>query len=195
MGHDIPLAAPPSPIKAPPPAPAPPAAPPSTPPAKKTWRTGQGSSSSIHAPPALAKSSPAASPPPPPLTHQPSTTAKIDNENLKEQVAHLNKRIADFEYQIKEIRVQASEAELAFKRQLDQARTIERNLQVELTGVRAAKEDAVRAEEEAKRVVKELELALSQERGARAEAGGSAVPVRSLSATLIQTSNDWFDWR
>lgn len=81
--------------------------------------------------------------------------------------------------------IQASEAEQAFKRQLDQARAVERNLQDELAGVRAAKEEAARAEEEAKRRVKELELALSQERSARPEAGGFAVPVRSLSTTLV----------
>lgn len=82
------------------------------------------------------------------------------------------------------MQVQAHKDEQAFHLKLDKARSAERDLQDELAGVRAEKEEALQAEEAAKLRLKEVELALAQNNsaleGARAEAEGlrSDVAVR-----------------
>lgn len=88
------------------------------------------------------------------------------------------------------MQVQAHKDEQAFHLKLDKARSAERDLQDELAGVRAEKEEALQAEEAAKLRLKEVELALAQNNsaleGARAEAEGlrSDVAVRFFSVIL-----------
>lgn len=108
-----------------------------------------------------------------------ATALEIDNENLTEQVTHLNRRIASFEEQIEEYQVQIEADEAAAKNKLDQAVRVENGLRKEIGELRAQIEELGKSEAAATARVADIEEALRENHVALENARGEIEGLRA----------------
>ncbi|CED82007.1 Cytoskeleton-associated protein and related proteins [Phaffia rhodozyma] len=121
------------------------------------------------------------------------TAIEIDNENLIEQVTHLNRRIASFEEQIEEYQLQIESDEAAVRVKTDQALQVEKSLRKELAAARTQMEGLVKSERSARSGVTDIEEALRENHvaleNARSEIEGLRAEIANLENSQGESPN------
>ncbi|EPQ29294.1 uncharacterized protein PFL1_03049 [Pseudozyma flocculosa PF-1] len=99
-------------------------------------------------------------------TAQPSAATEIDNENLREQVAHLQDRLGNYEDQIAEATMALEKEKEYLQKKKERAVEVETSLKNEIKRLKAEVERLVAAEREAKERFEEVHAALDESKAA-----------------------------
>ncbi|CCA68518.1 related to 40S ribosomal protein S18-Coprinopsis cinerea [Serendipita indica DSM 11827] len=125
-------------------------------------------------------------PSPEELAQQASTAAQIDNETLKEQIAHLNQRISHLEDQLEEAQVAAEREEAAVQTKLARYKEKDAQRQQELEEARRLASTTAKSESSARTRIEELEAALRENTIALEDARAE---IESLRTDLTNLEN------
>lgn len=127
------------------------------------------------------------------------TAAQIDNENLKAQVAHQQKKIASLEDQIEELQVQIEKDGENTLKIIEKAKESDRRLREDIATARAEILNLREAVSKGKDRVAELEHALKDQAstlaGAQAEIESNRVDLAvsvSIAVQRITSMTDWY---
>ena len=129
-------------------------------------------------------------PTPEELSKQASTAAQIDNETLREQVAHLQQRISHLEDQLEDAQVLVEREEEATKARIARYKEKEIQKQQELEELRLLAITATKAESTARTRVVELEEALRENTTALEDARAEIESLRTDLTVRMST----FSW-
>ncbi|KAL1673859.1 hypothetical protein EV122DRAFT_293840 [Schizophyllum commune] len=126
-------------------------------------------------------------------SHGPATTAaEIDNEALREQVAHLQQKIAAGEDALEDARAAAERDEETIREKMRKIREKEEAMRIELSEGRKEVEQMMKAEEAARRRLEEVEEAFREStvalENARAEVEGLRAELANVDA-LVASGN------
>jgi hypothetical protein len=113
------------------------------------------------------------------LAKQASTAAQIDNETLREQVAHFQQRIQHLEDQLEEAQAAAEREEAAVKTRLTRYKEKDTQRQQELEEARQLAATAAKSETTAKTRIEELEEALRENTAALEDARAEIEALRT----------------
>ena len=122
---------------------------------------------------------------------QAASAAEIDNESLREQVQHLQKRIGTLEDQLEEAHSTFDREEAAVRERVKRYKEREENMRKELTDSKKQVEQAMKSEEAARHRMEEMEEALRENtvalENARAEIEGlrNEIAVRRLLSVAL----------
>ncbi|KAH9937733.1 hypothetical protein B0H21DRAFT_758089 [Amylocystis lapponica] len=121
-----------------------------------------------------------------------SSAAQIDNEELRDQVQHLQKKIASLEDQLEDSRMISEREEVAMRDKVKRYKEREEGIRKELNEGRKETERFAKLEEAARQRIEEIEEALRENRvaleNARAEIEGLRNDVPDLDGTHVGSS-------
>ncbi|KAG8806834.1 hypothetical protein FRC18_005881, partial [Serendipita sp. 400] len=118
-------------------------------------------------------------PSPEELAKQASTAAQIDNETLKEQIAHLQQRISHLEDQLEESQATAEKEEAMIKSKIARYKEKDSQRQKELEEARHLATTTAKAESSARTRIEELEEALRESTSALEDARAEIEALRT----------------
>lgn len=125
----------------------------------------------------------AAIPPSPGLAaHHAASALEIDNETLREQVQHLQKKVSMMEDTLEDARAAAEREEVAMRERIKRFKEKEESMRNELTEGRKAVEQVAKAEALAKSRIEEVEEALRESTFALENARAEIEVLRSDAA-------------
>ncbi|KAG8832268.1 hypothetical protein FRC17_001627 [Serendipita sp. 399] len=128
-------------------------------------------------------------PSPEELAKQASTAAEIDNETLKEQIAHFQQRISHLEDQLEESQVMAEREEAAIKAKIARYKEKDAQRQQELEEARRLASTTAKSETAARTRIEELEEALRESTTALEDARAEIEALRT-DLTNLENSMD-----
>jgi chromosome segregation ATPase len=113
------------------------------------------------------------------MTRHASEAAQIDNETLREQAAHLQKRISKLEEALEDARASAESEESDMQRRVEKWKDNETQMRTEMDLMKRAVEEARRTEGKTRERVEELEVALKENAAALEDARADVEGLRS----------------
>jgi CAP-Gly domain-containing linker protein 1 len=127
------------------------------------------------------------------MAEQVSTAAQIDNETLKEQVAHFQQRIQHLEDQLEEAQVAAEREEAAIQNRIGRYKEKDSQRQQELEEARRLAANTAKLEAAAKARIEELEAALRENTTALEDARAEIESLRT-DLTVSQIGCVFCQW-
>ncbi|KAF8554711.1 hypothetical protein OG21DRAFT_1496815, partial [Imleria badia] len=122
--------------------------------------------------------------------HHAASALEIDNETLREQVQHLQKKLCTMEDTLEDARAAAEREEAAMRERIKRFKEKEESMRNELTEGRKAAEQVAKAEALAKGRIEEVEEALRESTLALENARAEIEILRTDAATAVMGADD-----